>query len=104
MRAEGDRVRATNGKAVAISLCQQIVAHPEVQTRLVLLGIKLGIPGSSEDELVAVLFEYRDQVMAEDYLNSGSATLAEGARRWAQAHGYQVLPGFGSNRAGWGQF
>jgi hypothetical protein len=96
-------LRAANGKAVAISLCQQVVAHPELQTRLVLLGIKLGIAGS-EDELIAVLFEYGDRVMAEDYLNSGSATLADGARRWAQAHGYQVLTGFGSNRAGWGQF
>lgn len=90
-------------KAVIISLCQQIVARPILQTRIVLLAIKLGIKGS-EDELIGVLFEYGNVPMAEDYLNSGSSILAEGARRWARANGYSVSSGFGSSRSGWGKF
>ncbi len=102
-RALYNELRTMAGKAVTISLCQQVIARPELQTRLVLLGIKLGI-AESEDELVAVLFEYGEKSMAEDYLNSGSPALADGARRWAQGHGYGVSTGFGSHRAGWGQF
>jgi len=106
-RSEGrklyDTLRSFNKKAVTISLCQQVVALPEMQTRLILLAIKLGIEGS-QDELVAVLFEYGDKSMAEDYLNSGSGTLAAGGERWANSHGYDVMSGYGSNRAGWGSF
>ncbi len=94
---------AMNSKAVTIALCQQVVAHPELQTRLVLFAIKLGLKGS-EDDLVAVIFVYGDKSMAEDYLNSGSSTLADGAERWATAHRYRVSRGRGSARAGWGRF
>lgn len=106
-RSEGrrlyDSLRARDKKAVTISLCQQVVARPKMQTRLILLAIKLGLEGS-QDELVAVLFEYGNKSMAEDYLNSGSGTLSAGGRRWANSHGYNVTSGYGSHRAGWGSF
>ena len=98
-----EKLRSLNGKAVTISLCQQIVARPELQTPILLLSIKLGVNGSEED-LTAVLFEYGDKEMAEDYLNCGSYALSNGGARWANEHGYSVMPGSGSNRSGWGQF
>jgi hypothetical protein len=102
-RIKYNNLLSLDKKAVTISLCQQITARPKMQTRLVLLAIKLGITGS-EDEIVAVLFEYGNKSMAEDYLNSGSGILAAGGRKWANSHGYNVNSGYGSNRAGWGSF
>jgi hypothetical protein len=98
-----DELRAIDGKAVKISLCQQLLAHPELQTSIVLLGIKLGISGS-ENELVGILFVYGDKLMAEDYLNSGSNILNDGGYRWARAHGYNVQRGYGIHRSTWGTF
>lgn len=102
-RTSYDELLTLNKKAVTISLCQQIVARPQLQIQILLLAIKLGISGS-EDELVNVLLEYGDKTMAEDYLNSGSGKLSEGGRRWANARGYRISTGFGSHRSGWGQF
>lgn len=102
-RTRYDELREANGQALKISLCQQVLAHPELQTSIVLLAIKLGIPGS-ENELVGVLFVYGDKSMAEDYLNSGSSTLNDGGYRWANAHGYKVAKGSGSHRSSWGNF
>jgi hypothetical protein len=98
-----NELRSANGKAVKIALCQQLLAHPELQTRIVLLAIKLGISGS-ETELVGVLFQYGDMSMAEDYLNSSSSILNIGGRKWASANGYTVEIGQGSHRSTWGQF
>ena len=98
-----EKIRQLNSKAVTLSLCQQTVARPEARTSVLLLAIKLGIPGS-EDDLNAVLLEYGDKSMAEDYLNSGSGQLHDGGARWANAHGYNVRTGDGSHRSGWGQF
>lgn len=102
-RAGYDDLKMLNSKAVTISLCQQVVARPKLQTRILLLAIKLGIDGS-EDELVAVLFVYGNKFMAEDYLNSGSGRLSAGGRKWAAAHGYRISTGQGSHRSGWGRF
>ncbi|WP_395744047.1 hypothetical protein [Prosthecobacter sp.] len=98
-----DRLLARNKRAVTISLCQQVVAHPESRTRILLLAIKLGIPGSEED-LNSVLMAYGDVNMAEDYLNCGSEALDAGGRRWAQANGYNIHTGMGSHRSSWGGF
>jgi hypothetical protein len=98
-----DDLRMLNSKAVTISLCQQVVARPKLQTRILLLAIKLGINGS-EDELIAVLFVYGNKSMAEDYLNSGSGKLADGGRKWAAVNGYRISTGYGSHRSGWGSF
>jgi hypothetical protein len=98
-----NELRSLDGSAVTISLCQQIVARPALEVRLLLLAIKLGIEGS-EDDLIAVLFVYGDKTMAEDYLNSGSTVLAEGAAKWAMANHYRISRGPGSSRSAWGRF
>jgi len=98
-----DRLLAQNNHAVAISVCQQIMANPKHQLKLIFLAIKLGLPGS-EDDLVKVLFVYGDKPMAEDYLNSGSSALENGGRDWAASHGYKISTGPGSHRSGWGRF
>ena len=98
-----DKLLSLDRKAVTISICQQIVARPELQTRILLLAIKLGIP-LSEDDLIAVLFVYGDTGMAEDYLNCGSGKLSDGGRRWAIAHGFNIRTGDGSHRSRWGGF
>ncbi len=98
-----DSLLTQNNNAVAISVCQQIMANPKYQIKLIFLAIKLGIPGSEED-LVRVLFVYGDLPMGEDYLNSGSSRLENGARDWAAAHGYKISTGPGSHRSGWGHF
>ena len=98
-----DKLLTFKSKAVTISLCQQVVAHPKIQIKVLLLAIKLGISGS-EDDLNGVLLEYGDKTMAEDYLNCGSDELANGGRRWANAHGYSINSGNGSHRSGWGSF
>ena len=102
-RMRYNELRSANGKAVKITLCQQVLAHPELQTSIVLLAIKLGISGS-EDALVGVLLEYGDPSMTEDYLNSGSNILENGGYRWASAHGYDVRKAAGSHRSYWGRF
>ncbi len=79
---------------MTISVCQQIVVHSEFQIRILLLAIKLGIAGS-KDAPVALLFEYEDKATAEDYLNCGCDALADGARQWASANGYEVMTGLG---------
>jgi hypothetical protein len=98
-----DELLALNHKAVTVSLCQQIVAHPELQTKILMLAIKLGLDGS-EDELITVLDEYGDKKMAEDYLNCRSEKLTDGAHRWVATHGYRLKTDLGRARCCWGRF
>ena len=98
-----DELLSFNHKAVTVSLSQQIVAHPELRTKILILAIKLGLDGS-EDELVTVLYEYGDIKMAEDYLNCRSEKLTDGVHRWVAEHGYRIDKGLGSPRCCWGRF
>ena len=75
----------------------------EIRLRILFLGIKLGIP-DSEEKFINVLEKDGDRSMAEDFLNSGSSKLREGAKKWAKEHGYFVSTGSGSHRASWGKF
>jgi len=102
-RAGYNELLTLNHKAVTVSLCQQIVAHPELRTKILILAVKLGLDGS-EDELITVLYEYGDIKMAEDYLNCRSEKLTDGAHRWVAAHGYRIDTGLGSHRCCWGRF
>jgi hypothetical protein len=70
---------------------------------LLFVGGRLGIPGSQE-KFVDLLREAGDRQMAEDYLNSGAPVLQQGARQWAQEHGYSIEAGTGSDRMAWGYF
>ena len=102
-RVDYDELLALNHKAVTVSLCQQIVAHPELRTKILILAIKLGLEGS-EDELTTVLYEYGDKKMAEDYLNCRSRKLTDGVHEWVATHGYRIETGLGRARCCWGRF
>ncbi|MEI6297390.1 MAG: hypothetical protein WCO84_07180 [bacterium] len=53
-------------------------------------------------ELRNLLLRYGDKTLAEDYLNCGKSELADAAREWGSAHGYNVKTGSGSHRVRWG--
>ncbi|HOZ45081.1 MAG TPA: ankyrin repeat domain-containing protein [Candidatus Hydrogenedentes bacterium] len=79
------------------------VAMNEDRLRVLFLAVKLGISGS-EEPLINLLESYGDVSMAEDYLNSGSATLYDGAKRWGNKRGYDIRTGSGSHRVFWETF
>lgn len=88
---------------VATEALVRNVLKTDHRLQVLFLGIKLGIPGS-EEKLISALMEHGDKMMAEDYLNSGSSKLHDGGRKWANMNGYLIRSGLGSDRAGWGQF
>jgi hypothetical protein len=98
-----DALKALDGEVVTAVLVSQI-RRPDHRKQVLFLSVKLGIQ-QSEEALVNALMRYGNEVMAEDFLNSGSTALAEGGERWAIARGYEVIhePG-GSHRATWGSF
>jgi len=98
-----NRIKEQPSKLVINSLVLEILNDASLRPRVLILGIKLGIP-NSEEKLVRILMEFGDKAMAEVYLNSGSDALDTGGSQWARAHGYGVFSGNGSHRAGWGNF
>lgn len=64
--------------------------------------------GSGDDayigELIYLLNEYGDRLLATDYLNCGQEALQTAADRWARKHGYQVVHGAGFCRVRWGEY
>jgi hypothetical protein len=98
-----DGLKAHQDKYLVNALVLQIIKGDQMRLQVLLLAIKLGIAGS-EEKLVGILMVYGDKSMAEDYLNCGSDALADGGRKWANAHGFNILTGPGSHRSGWGQF
>ncbi len=97
-----DELKRMNGLIVTKAVVRKVTAG-EDRLRVLFLAVKLGITGS-EEHLNAVLQTYGDKNMAEDYLNSGSQLLSEGAKRWANEHGYSINAGGGSHRVAWGRF
>lgn len=97
-----DELKRTNAALVTRAIVRK-VASGEDRLRVLFLAVKLGITGS-EGHLNAVLQTYGDKSMAEDYLNSGSQLLNEGARRWANDHGGSISAGGGSHRVAWDRF
>ncbi len=97
-----DELKRMNGLIVTKAVVRKVTAG-EDRLRVLFLAVKLGITGS-EEHLNAVLQTYGDKNMAEDYLNSGSPLLNEGAKRWANEHGYSINAGGGSHRVAWGRF
>lgn len=94
-------LKAFGSRVVPVLITE--VMNPNGRLQLLFLVVKLGIKGS-EDGLVKALEEHGDKQMAEDYLNSGSEVLGEGAKRWAESRGYKVMEGKGSHRVIWGSF
>ena len=103
---EGRQVYETLGKmdhnAVGDGLARQ-VQFRDYRPQVLLLGVKLGIPGS-EAKLLQVLTDHGDGSMAEDFLNSGFPNLDEGVHEWAKTNGYQISPGQTLGQAEWGNF
>ena len=97
-----DQLKAIDGQIVTKAIVQKVI-RDENRLRVLFVAVKLGIP-RSEDRLNDVLQAYGDKRMAEDYLNSGSQSLYEGGRQWANSHGYYISTGMGSHRVGWGRF
>ncbi len=97
-----DALQGMDGGIVTKAIVRKVIKD-ENRLRVLFLAVKLGISGS-EECLNDVLQAYGDKEMAEDYLNSGSASLSEGGRKWASSHGYYISPGIGSHRVGWGRF
>jgi len=97
-----DELRGMDGVIVTKGLVRRVLKC-EKRLQVLFLAVKLGIAGS-EERLIDVLDAYGDKSMAEDYLNSGSSILYEGARRWAQKRGGYIEAGMGSHRVGWGRF
>ena len=92
-----------DGKAVVDSLVRKVSSDAPNRPHLLFLAVKLGIAGT-EARLNQVLLEHGNVRMAEDFLNSGSLDLRDGAKRWAEAHGHAIETGRGSHRVSWGQF
>jgi hypothetical protein len=85
-------------------LVEKVTEGADDRLRTLFLAVKLGTAGSQE-ALIQALDDYGDKIMAEDYLNCGSAELSEAAERWAKNHGYYVASnGGGSHRGRWGAF
>jgi ankyrin repeat protein len=102
-RIQYDDLKTSSDKYLVNALVLQIIRGHDMRLRVLLLSIKLGISGS-EEKLNNLLMVYGDKSMAEDYLNSGSSMLHDGASRWARSKGYNIRTGPGSNRSGWGRF
>lgn len=90
-------------KFVTNSLVLQVINNPSLRLKVLIVAIKLGVVGS-EGKLASLLMIYGNKSMAEDYINSGSALLAEAGIKWARDNGYRTMAGPGSHRASWGRF
>jgi hypothetical protein len=97
-----DELKGMNGPIVTKAVVRKVSAG-EDRLRVLFLAVKLGIAGS-EKHLNDALQVYGDKNMTEDYLNSGSQLLSEGAKRWANEHGYSINAGGGSHRVALGRF
>jgi hypothetical protein len=98
-----DHLQDIEDKYVTNALVLQVIRNEPMRLRILILAIKLGIPGS-EEKLGSLLMIYGDKSMAEDYLNCGSSELDAAGRKWASANGYRIWTGPGSHRATWGRF
>ncbi len=98
-----DSLKARQNRYLVNALVLRVIRGDDMRLRVLLLAIKLGIPGS-EEKLDGLLMVYGDKSMAEDYLNSGSSLLHDSGEKWANSHGYHIRSGPGSHRSGWGRF
>jgi hypothetical protein len=95
--------RRYDDATVIQGLVRRVMDDQTGRLRVLFFSVKLGISGS-EDRLNEVLHRHGDVKMAEDFLNAGSSKLFEGAKAWADKHGYSIGVGMGSHRVSWGHF
>jgi hypothetical protein len=91
-----DLIKRYDDNDVIEGLGRKVIEDETNRLHVLFLAIKLEIPGSLEC-LNQILDFFGDQRMAEDFLNSGSSELHEGADRWASSNGYLVIPAWGSD-------
>ncbi len=53
-------------------------------------------------DLINILDDKGNKIMAETYLNSGNKELSDAASNWARRNGYKITSGFGSSNVNWG--
>ena len=53
-------------------------------------------------DLITVLNNNGNEIMAETYLNSGNKELSDAARDWARRNGYKITSGYGASDVNWG--
>jgi hypothetical protein len=102
-RLQYDHLKSLPVNEVINALVLQTIERSRRRFQVLLVAIKLGIPGS-EEKLSDLLMVYGNQSMAEDYLNSGSSLLGDAGTKWANEHGYNIRMGQGSHRGSWGSF
>jgi len=98
-----DLIKRYDDATIVEGLARKVIKDARNRLRVLFLGVRLGTKGS-EERLNQVLDQHGDKKMAEDFLNSGSSNLYEGAKRWAEKHGYHIKKGMGSHRVSWGKF
>ncbi len=97
-----DLLKQYDSQTLTESMTRVVLIHID-RLRVLFLIVKLGVPGTQRP-LNALLIQYGDKSMAEDFLNSGSRDLHDGGEAWGNAHGYKIRTGPGSHRVGWGSF
>ena len=85
----------------AAALVDSPVPTPETVVAACHAYIRKG-DASRIPELRTLLFRYGNRALAEDYLNCGRYELAEAGEKWAREHGFDIGPGWGSQRVRWG--
>jgi hypothetical protein len=95
-----EQLRAAPPEAYLAALERLATVDP-ARHRVVLLAVKLGIPGT-EEVLCDLLRRMGDPSTAEVYLNCGSPALRACAQRWAAANRFEIIDGRGDHHVTWG--
>lgn len=80
---------------------ERVGARDPAKNRVVILAIKLGIPGT-EPVLVDLLWQVNDSSIAEIYLNSGAEALRAASEAWAATCGYIIRQKHSYHSVTWG--
>jgi HEAT repeat protein len=83
-----DMLRAAGETSLAMLVGEELKLIAQQYAEIIELGIDC-----SEPVLIDALFKFGGKLMAEHFLNCGNQELSEGARNWAQKHGFAVAPG-----------
>ena len=95
-----DQLRAAPVE-IYLAAVERLATVDPARRRVVLLAIKLGIPGT-EELLCDLLRRMGDRTTAEVYLNSGSPALRACAQEWAATHRFDIVDGRGDHHVTWG--
>jgi hypothetical protein len=84
------------------------LVRPVPEASLAIIRLCHNYIGMGDDayirELIYLLNEYGDRLLATDYLNCGQEALQTAADIWARKNGYKVVHGAGFCRVRWGEY